>query len=200
MHGLQLAIKRAIDIAVAICLMPLALVVSVLVSLVVQTAYPGRSVLLRQERIGRDCRTFGMYKLRTLPARQSASQPVDTAFLPRRIALIRRLALDELPQILNVLLGQMSLIGNRPLLEAEWYVRFGEAAEVAATMRPGILSHYALEAHSQLDMSHESVEYAYDQKAVRQAIDYVEDWSLRQDFAICREFWRLVKNRFTRHW
>jgi lipopolysaccharide/colanic/teichoic acid biosynthesis glycosyltransferase len=110
-------IKRVIDCVVALAgitiLSPLLLMVSVLILLDL-----GLPVLFWQERIGRDGRNFFLYKFRTLrPPFDRRGQPVPNN---QRISwighLLRQSHLDELPQLFNVLLGQMSLIGPRPLL------------------------------------------------------------------------------------
>jgi exopolysaccharide biosynthesis polyprenyl glycosylphosphotransferase len=123
--------KRAFDLAITI---PLALALSPLmlgVAIAVRLGSPG-PVLFRQKRIGLDGKTFTMYKFRSMIAGAEAQDHEAGLGLrndPRttRIgACIRKLSLDELPQLLNVLRGDMSLVGPRP--ERQPYVeKFGEA-------------------------------------------------------------------------
>lgn len=115
--GWNLVIKRAFDVSMAaiglVAVAPLMLLIAGLVRL----GSPG-PILYRQERVGMDGRLFGMYKFRTMrvDAEQDGARmtvPGD----PRRTAIgsfLRRLSLDELPQLWNVLKGDMSLVGPRP--------------------------------------------------------------------------------------
>ncbi|NLS97074.1 MAG: sugar transferase [Planctomycetaceae bacterium] len=109
--------KRAIDLAgasaLAICLLP----VMVLVALAVRLSL-GRPVLFRQRRVGIGGRIFTIWKFRTmLDAADSAGRPLpDAERLTSFGRLLRNTSLDELPQLLNVLRGEMSLVGPRPLL------------------------------------------------------------------------------------
>lgn len=102
----------------------------------------GRPVLFRQTRVGRSGRDFGMYKFRSMVKNAASIGPYFTAGDDPRITrvgrFIRRTSLDELPQLLNVLLGDMSLVGPRPdvpaqrrlYTEADWAQR--------CSVRPGI--------------------------------------------------------------
>jgi lipopolysaccharide/colanic/teichoic acid biosynthesis glycosyltransferase len=111
------ALKRLVDVvgaaAALVVLSPLLLVVAALVRLRM-----GSPVLFRQERPGRDGRPFQLVKFRTMTDRRGP----DGALLPdadRLTALgrwFRRTSIDELPELLNVLAGDMSLVGPRPLL------------------------------------------------------------------------------------
>lgn len=102
----------------------------------------GRPVLFRQIRLGLAGREFGLYKFRSMVKNADVIGPYHTAANDRRItrvgALLRRTSIDELPQLLNVLKGDMSLVGPRPDVpaqrcqysDAEWSER--------CSVRPGI--------------------------------------------------------------
>jgi exopolysaccharide biosynthesis polyprenyl glycosylphosphotransferase len=117
MQGWQLAVKRAMDIVVSaiglVILSPFMLFMAVLIKL----ESPGPAFYF-QERMGLDARPFPMIKFRSM--RQDAEKQGPgwtTANDPRRTrlgSLIRRLSIDEFPQLINVLLGDMSLVGPRP--------------------------------------------------------------------------------------
>jgi Undecaprenyl-phosphate glucose phosphotransferase len=118
LYGWNRILKRALDIVVGavavVALGPLLL----LIALAIKLTSPG-PVLLRQERMGLDGRAFSMLKFRTMRVDAEAdSGPVwATAGDDRRTtagAFLRRVSLDELPQLLNVLRGEMSLVGPRP--------------------------------------------------------------------------------------
>jgi exopolysaccharide biosynthesis polyprenyl glycosylphosphotransferase len=125
--GLQFMIKYAVDRVVAGVILLLALPILIPAALAV-LATLGRPLFFRQVRVGRDGRTFEMLKFRTMrPVTEELDQqelelPPDTApggveGSDRRTGIgtfLRRTSLDELPQLLNVLKGEMSLIGPRP--------------------------------------------------------------------------------------
>jgi lipopolysaccharide/colanic/teichoic acid biosynthesis glycosyltransferase len=124
--------KRALDLAGAVLL--LALLAPLLAGLAVAGRIAlGPGVLFRQRRLGRHARPFTLVKFRSM--RRGAGS--DAARLARYGAWLRRTSLDELPSLINVLRGEMSLVGPRPLLEAD-----GPALQhlcpARFTVRPGI--------------------------------------------------------------
>jgi len=124
--------KRAMDIVVgglaAICASPL-LVVAGLVSLVVQ----GRPVLFLQQRAGRDGVPFDIYKLRTMTPATESMGPEITPWGK----LLRQSSVDELPQLLNVLGGDMSLVGPRPL-HVRYVARYTSEQRRRLDVPPGL--------------------------------------------------------------
>jgi lipopolysaccharide/colanic/teichoic acid biosynthesis glycosyltransferase len=124
--------KRLLDLAGAGLLLALLLPVMGLVALGVLLAL-GRPVLFRQERAGRGGRVFTLLKFRSMAAGPGG----DAARLGRFGRWLRAGALDELPQLLNVLRGEMSLVGPRPLPAA--YGPLYSAAQAARLrVRPGL--------------------------------------------------------------
>lgn len=112
--------KRTFDIVCVLCSLPLAIPVLLLCAIAVWITSDG-PVLFRQRRMGRDAQCFTIYKFRTMPvARASKERPNVTTIANQRFTSVgpfmRRWKLDELPQILNVLRGDMSLVGPRPKL------------------------------------------------------------------------------------
>ncbi len=110
-------IKRVFDVIVTISVLPLILPVAGLVALVTWILH-GWPLLFTQERPGLHDRPFTLYKFRTMTnARDSDEQLLpDTQRLTRFGKFMRSTSLDELPELLNVLKGDMSLVGPRPLL------------------------------------------------------------------------------------
>jgi Undecaprenyl-phosphate glucose phosphotransferase len=118
LYGWNRVLKRAMDIVVSGVGLALAAPVMAVIALAIRASSPG-PVLLRQERMGLDGRRFVMLKFRTMrPDAETESGPVwATENDPRRTplgAFLRRFSLDELPQLINVLRGEMSLVGPRP--------------------------------------------------------------------------------------
>ncbi|HEX5620617.1 MAG TPA: sugar transferase [Solirubrobacteraceae bacterium] len=144
------AVKRAVDIAGAALLLAALLPLMLAVTLVVAVSSPGPP-LFRQRRAGRAGREFGMWKFRTMVAEAERLRPLligesrDADWLDlerdprvtRTGRVLRRTSLDELPQLLNVLLGDMSLVGPRPL-PLEEHARIPEWAAARTDVRPGI--------------------------------------------------------------
>lgn len=112
------AVKRAVDLAGAGALLVLTAPVMALVALAIRLTSPG-PILYRQERLGRHGLPFPMIKFRTMvPNAEAHSGPVMSQQGDPRItpvgAVLRRTRLDELPQLFNILRGEMSLVGPRP--------------------------------------------------------------------------------------
>jgi Undecaprenyl-phosphate glucose phosphotransferase len=118
LHGWNRVLKRALDLTVGGLAFALAAPAMGLIALAIQRGSPGPA-LLRQERMGLDGRPFAMLKFRTMrvDAEEETGPVWASADDPRRTrlgAFLRRWSLDELPQLVNVLRGQMSLVGPRP--------------------------------------------------------------------------------------
>jgi lipopolysaccharide/colanic/teichoic acid biosynthesis glycosyltransferase len=135
-----MALKRALDIAGALVILCLLLPVFVLIGVAVKLGSPG-PVFYRARRVGRHQRPFLMYKFRTMVAGADRAGPAltykDDPRVTRAGRLLRKFRVDELPQLINVLKGDMSLVGPRP--ETPEYVD-GEQAlwQRVLAVRPGI--------------------------------------------------------------
>lgn len=139
------ALKRALDIAASVAglvaLSPVLLVIAVLVRL----DSPGPA-LFRHRRVGRDFRDFEVIKFRTMTHRASGRSitSADDVRITRVGSWLRRSKVDELPQLLNVLRGEMSLVGPRP--EVREYVELEhDSYRIILTVRPGITDPASLE-------------------------------------------------------
>jgi exopolysaccharide production protein ExoY len=187
-------LKRLIDIAAATFLLILVLPVGILVCLLV--AAGGRPVFYVAPRRGFGGRVFGMYKFRTMvpdaDARLEAQFDSDPEAWARyclaykiehdpRVTpigrFLRRFSLDELPQLLNVLSGEMSLVGPRPRGEhefAEAATRGGRQFEAYCLCRPGMTGLWQVSGRSGTDYS----------TRIRLDADYAGGLSLRGDLAI----------------
>jgi exopolysaccharide biosynthesis polyprenyl glycosylphosphotransferase len=185
--GWRLVAKRVFDIVVAsICLL-LSGVVLLVTAVAIRIDSPG-PVLFRQRRVGRDGRPFLIYKLRTMvpdaEARletiidlNEADGPLFKIRKDPRITrvgrVLRTLSIDELPQLFNVLRGDMSLVGPRPALEVEVEGWTGEVHN-RLRVQPGITGLWQVSGRSSSSFD----EYA------RLDLHYVDNWSLVSDLAI----------------
>jgi lipopolysaccharide/colanic/teichoic acid biosynthesis glycosyltransferase len=134
------AAKRICDVLGALVLLILLAPLLLLVSLLVKIESPGPA-LFRQRRIGKNGKEFLLWKFRSMrtDAPQYASSPTsDRDWRLTRVGrVIRRLSIDELPQLINVLSGEMSLVGPRPEMPYLVY-RYTEAERERLTIKPGI--------------------------------------------------------------
>ena len=115
--------KRALDVGVAGTALLLSAPVLALAALLIRLESPGHPIY-RQRRVGRDGRPFEVYKLRTMVAGaegMGAGLAVDEgdARITRIGAVLRRTSIDELPNLVNVLRGEMSLVGPRPTVQVQ---------------------------------------------------------------------------------
>ena len=133
--------KRVLDITlsllVLVALSPL--LVPVCVAIVLDSGFP---VFFRQTRVGKGGREFGMLKFRSMVANATATGPYFTETNDSRITrvghFIRRASIDELPQIINVLKGDMSLVGPRPDVPAQQSLYRPEDWQLRCSVQPGI--------------------------------------------------------------
>jgi lipopolysaccharide/colanic/teichoic acid biosynthesis glycosyltransferase len=139
-------IKRAADIAIAVIALPILIVPFILLGIWIRLDSPGPA-LFRQERMGYRAKPFNVIKFRTMDIRkpgEDAAQDAITQHEDERITrvgrFLRRTRIDELPQLWNVLTGEMSLIGPRPeaLALSEWYERELPFYVYRHIVRPGI--------------------------------------------------------------
>lgn len=137
-----LAVKRGFDLIVAL-LVGLALLLPMLIiALIIKLDSPGPA-LFKQERMGKDGKVFKIYKFRSM----RLDAPSDTAtrdfsnseeYITKFGRFIRRTSLDELPQLINILNGTMSLVGYRPVCLTEVELNELRRQRGVFTMRPGL--------------------------------------------------------------
>lgn len=133
------ALKRTFDFVASLFgLCAAALPLAVLI-LIVRTTSPGPG-LFRQTRLGRDCKPFTLYKIRTMyrGTRDAATHEVSEAQVTTLGRWLRRVKLDELPQLWNVLRGDMSLVGPRPCLPVQSELIAARLAKGVFSVRPGV--------------------------------------------------------------
>ena len=180
-------LKRAFDIVGSLAIMLLISPV-LLAAAVAVKFHDGGPVLFRQTRIGRDGRPFSCLKFRSMviDAERLLSdlavnherssvlfKMVDDPRVTRPGKLIRRLSIDELPQLWNVLRGQMSLVGPRPPLPHE-AASYGSDMRRRLRVRPGMTGLWQVSGRSDLSWD----------ETVRLDLYYVDNWSMVQDLNI----------------
>lgn len=113
-------LKRFIDIGIAGSLLILLSPIMLIVALAIRRE-DGGPALFRQHRVGRNGKLFTIYKFRSMPVntKQVASAAATTLTVTKVGTIIRRTNLDELPQLFNILLGDMSIVGPRPALATQ---------------------------------------------------------------------------------
>jgi lipopolysaccharide/colanic/teichoic acid biosynthesis glycosyltransferase len=185
-RGWYPAVKRALDIGICIALLPMIVLVLGACAVAVRLDTPG-PVLFKQQRTGRHGHRFAMYKFRTMVADAEARKAdlrhlsvvpwpdfkiIDDPRITRVGRFLRRTSLDELPQVFNVLAGQMSLVGPRPTSFAPntyelWHTKRLEVL-------PGITGLWQIRGRN---------ESTFDER-LRLDIAYIDNMSLRMDLGI----------------
>jgi len=130
--------KRVLDSVLALCLIFIALPVIIGTAILVYFKV-GRPILFTQNRPGKDEEIFKIYKFRTMTDERDASDILlsDEIRLTTLGGWLRKLSLDELPQLFNVLRGEMSFVGPRPLLE-EYLILYNNEQRKRQDVLPGI--------------------------------------------------------------
>lgn len=181
----QLAVKRAIDIVGSMALLVVLSPVLLVTGLAVGLTSPG-GVIHTRERIGRNGHPFRMYKFRSMVAdahemrhlhadrNHHTSGPIfKIADDPRVTPVgkwIRRLSIDELPQLVNVLQGRMSLVGPRPPLSEE-FETYGVRQQLRTLAKPGLTCIWQVSGRSDVDFD----------RWVDMDLEYFKRWTLRLD-------------------
>ena len=140
-HRVYDAAKRVLDILAAMVLLVLLSPVLLITAMLVRVKL-GSPVIFRQQRPGRDGRIFTVYKFRTMASVSTRTGSVaavssDAERLTRFGRILRSTSIDELPELSNVLFGQMSVVGPRPLL-VEYLPRYNAEQARRHEVRPGI--------------------------------------------------------------
>ena len=190
-------VKRLLDILIVCSFLPCLLPLLLIVAVIVRISSPG-PILYRQRRIGRFGREFELWKFRSMyvnsdeilrnhlqandEAAREWAQSRKLKMDPRvtRLGnLLRRASLDELPQFINVLAGDMSLVGPRPIVSAE-KAQYRDAYFFYASARPGLAGLWQVSGRSDL---------TYHQRV---ALDeaYIRGWNLALDIQI---LWRTAR-------
>ncbi|MEH7375008.1 MULTISPECIES: sugar transferase [Bacillaceae] len=143
--------KRLFDIFVGLLLLCLFSPIMLGVAIVVRVKL-GSPILFKQKRVGYHEQIFTLFKFRTMTNEkdETGNDLPDSIRLTKVGLMIRRLSLDELPQLLNVVKGDMSLVGPRPLL-VRYLPYYSLEERKRHSVRPGITGYAQVEGRNQLD-------------------------------------------------
>ena len=187
MKEIQLGIKRLFDVVVSLVLILLLIVIPVLivVPIVIRLTSKGKAVFT-QKRVGKNGKVFEIYKFRTMLIPEQRILPDGTELEPNDSitkigAFLRKTSHDELPQLFNILKGDMSIVGPRPMIPSQG-AKISEYHNTRHTMRPGVTGLAQVNGRNDLTWDKK---LAYD-------MEYVEHFSLGMDLAILFKTVRVV--------
>lgn len=176
--------KRSVDVLGAVLALLVFLPLLITIAIVVRLETPGPAIF-RQRRTGHRGRTFTIYKFRTMTVTEDNAEVRQATRNDRRVtavgAVLRKLSLDELPQVLNVLKGDMSLVGPRPhaLAHDDYYGGLIPTYADRFRARPGLTG------LAQVNGLRGEIQ---DVRAMRDRVSadnlYIESWSMGLDLAI----------------
>ncbi len=183
---LRLLVKRAVDLSIAAIVLVLASPLLALIAVAVRLTSPGPA-LFRQERCGLNGRMFRCYKFRSMSAdaeerkpelihlsrRQTATKIPNDPRLTQLGRFLRRFSLDELPQLFNVIRGEMSLVGPRPAIPSE-VAQYQRWQRRRLRMRPGLTCLWAVNGRDLVDF----------ETWMKLDLEYIDNWSLGLDCKI----------------
>jgi len=193
--GIRQLIKSAFDKLAAASALTVLLPVFIVIAIAI-VVDDGGPAFFRQTRVGRDGKQFVLYKFRTMVVDAEQRQATLLALndsdgvlfkirqdprVTRVGRWLRRHSLDELPQLINVLVGEMSLVGPRPALPNETN-SYGEHVRRRLAVKPGITGLWQVNGRSDLPW----------EEAVRLDVRYVENWSFFLDLQILWKTWPAI--------
>ncbi len=177
-------IKRLLDIAISLCslliLSPVIMIVAILVRIKL-----GSPVIFKQDRPGKDGKIFKLYKFRSMSDKKDKNGKLlpDKDRLTKFGRILRSTSLDELPELVNILKGEMSLIGPRPLAVA-YLPYYNEEEKHRHDVRPGLTGLAQINGRNALNWEER---FSYD-------IEYVNNITFINDLKIIfKTFYKVIK-------
>ncbi|MCL4143420.1 UNVERIFIED_CONTAM: hypothetical protein GTU68_045304 [Idotea baltica] len=171
----ELSLKRFFDLIIATFSLILVSPLFIFLSLLIKLDSEG-SIFFKQKRVGLNGRTFTLFKFRSMV--QNAEDQLESLTNDPRITkvgkFIRKYSLDELPQLINVIKGEMSLVGPRPPIPGE-VERYARRYRRRLSMRPGITCIW------QISGRNEITDF---ENWLKLDLHYIDNWSLQNDFKI----------------
>ena len=171
---LKLAAKRALDLSLSIVGILLSSPLMLLIAVLTKLEAPSAPVIIKSQRLGRSARPFTLYKFRYLKTFAPPQQPETEPEFTRLGKFLRKYRLDLLPQFMNVLKGDMSLVGPRPLEASHRASLFNDEMKRRFEFRPGITGLWQLTRHGATSFIEMFQIDTY----------YIWNWSLSNDIKI----------------
>jgi lipopolysaccharide/colanic/teichoic acid biosynthesis glycosyltransferase len=199
-----LFIKRGIDVMASIAALAVFFPLLLIIAIAVKLSSPG-PIFYRGVRTGLNGVPFRILKFRTMVNNAEAMGGPTTGTNDKRVtrvgAYIRRAKLDELPQFINVLMGDMSLVGPRPEV-LEYTATYKDDEKIILTMRPGITDYASIEFANLDDIVGDQDPDQYFREHIMPRKTelrkkYVKEWSLMSDFKILFTTFSRVLKRIT---
>jgi len=184
-HGWSGIKKRALDVVLASLMLVAALPVMLVIAIGIRLTAPGQSVIFKQRRYGLDGEEIIVYKFRTMSVAEDGDIVRQATRNDPRVTpfgrFLRRYSLDELPQLINVLQGRMSLVGPRPHAVAhnEQYRKLIDGYMVRHKASPGITGLAQVNG-----CRGETADLAEMKRRIDYDLDYLRHWSLMLDLKI----------------
>ena len=175
-----LVVKRALDLIIAIILLVILAIPMILIAIVIKV-YNDGPVIYKSKRIGKNMKPFNTYKFRTMITNRKELESILTheEMTTKVGKILRKTSLDELPQLFNIIKGEMSFIGPRPWIP-EYYKWFTDEQKRRSDVRPGITGLAAVKGRNGINIF----------KKINFDLEYVDNMSLWFDIKIF--FWSIV--------
>lgn len=167
--------KRFFDVVIGLLLLVITLPIWIVAFVIILMADPG-PVFFRQRRVGLNQKDFDIRKFRTMYIEQEISSPTTLKKDPRVFRggyFLRKFKIDEMPQILNVIGGTMSLVGPRPTVRED-VDRMSDEQLRRFSVRPGLTGLAQISGNT-------SISWA---ERIRFDLNYIDNWSITQDIVI----------------
>lgn len=176
-----LIFKRTFDIIVSLIALIILAIPMLIVALFIKLE-DGSPAIYKQSRIGKDLKPFDIYKFRTMKTERTEleSNLSHEEMVTKVGKILRKTSIDELPQLINILKGEMSFIGPRPWI-AEYYEWFTEEQKRRSDVRPGITGLAAVKGRNGINVF----------KKINYDLEYVKNMSLLLDIKIF--YWSVIE-------
>ena len=181
----KLFVKRVLDFVLSLIAIIVLSPVYLIVAILVRTKL-GSPIIFKQERPGKDEKIFKMYKFRSMTDERDENGKIlpDDVRFTKFGKLLRSTSLDELPELFNILKGDMSIVGPRPLM-ARYLPYYKERERKRHTVRPGLTGYAQVKGRNSLTWDER---FEYD-------VEYVEKVSLILDICIIFDTVKIVLKR-----
>ena len=175
-----LFVKRAFDIIVSLIALIILAIPMIIVAILIKLE-DGSPAIFKQVRMGKNLKPFNIYKFRTMKTqREELNSELSHEEMVTKVGkVLRATSIDELPQLINILKGEMSFIGPRPWI-VEYYEWFTDEQKRRSDVRPGITGLAAVKGRNGINIF----------KKINYDLEYVDNMSLWLDIKIF--FWSIV--------